>query len=185
MIRFFFKYARSINISRQVIVRVVKQEYQVSSWAGFLKLCGVELTPQSLSTIKDVNEFKELGGESLNAYWKFIIASYIIKGYTLVDIAKLPDVKYDSGLLSWKVRKWWGSLDNARRLLIAPIFALCLKLGYNDKQIRNAMPFFQDVKDYKRKIYRWCNNWFFINPIQARFFLESMSLNEFFSRYLQ
>lgn len=78
----------------------------------------------------------------------------------------------------------WGSIDNARKELVAPILAYCFKLGYSDNQIHDAMPFFQNVKDFKSKLEHWTRKWFAVKgSIQAKFFLETMSLNDFLSKY--
>ena len=173
------------GLSIQTIIRAVKQEYQVSSWADFLKYCKAPLTTQSLVNL-DINEFKKVGGDSLEEYTKFLIASYIIKGYTLEEIDNIIPGGYE-GYSYRKIIKWWGGIQNARRILVAPILALCLKIGYNSVQIREKMPFFQKRMPNSKTwdaIRHYCLEWFKVNPSQIRQILTYKSLNQFLSEYL-
>lgn len=179
------------GISKDTILRVVKQEYGVNSWAGFLSLHGAELSPYSLMHL-DIREFMNVGGKSLEDYIKFTLSTYIVKGLSEREI--LEELRADQTIhlnslqsLQRYIYKFWGSLANARRVLVAPILSLCFKRGYTSAQIRERVPFFQKWGSRLKAgdaVRLFCKQWFTINPTQARNILRHRSLNEFLNQYL-
>lgn len=179
------------GISKDTILRAVRQEFGVSSWAGFLSLHGAELSPYSLMHL-DIREFINVGGKSLEDYIKFTLSTYIVKGLSEREI--LEELRADQTIhlnslqsLQRYIYKFWGSLANARKVLVAPILTLCFKRGYTSAQIRERVPFFQRRGSRLKAgdaVRLFCKQWFTINPTQARNILRYRSLNEFLNQYL-
>lgn len=173
------------GISRQTILRIVKKEYQVSSWAGFLKLCGAPLSAASLSSLTP-QEYRDVGGKSKEDYEKFIISQYIIEGRNERYIAnQLPDLSYMS--VQRRVQKWWGSIREARKQLVGPILALCFKKGWNSAKIRANVPFFQNRAagfTTSNAVRYYSFEWFGFTAYAARNILVTRNLNWFLTNYL-
>jgi len=178
------------GVSRETISRAIKQEFEVNSWAGFLSLHGTKLTPQSIKHL-DIREFLNVGGKSLEEHIKFTLSTYIIKGLSegeIVEEIRTQDFHISSlqGLQRY-IYKFWGSLANARKVLVAPILALSFKLGHDSAQIREGIPFFQKRGtglSAGEVVRAYCKQWFTINPTQARNILRYRSLNEFLNQNL-
>ncbi|MEE9379034.1 MAG: hypothetical protein V3V33_13465 [Candidatus Lokiarchaeia archaeon] len=179
------------GISKDTILRAVKQEYGVSSWAGFLSLHGAKLHPQALTHL-DIREFINVGGKSLEDHIKFTLSTYIAKG--LSEREMLEEIRADQTFhinslqsLQRYLYKFWGSLANARKLIVAPILTLCFKQGYSSSQIRERVVFFQKRGSELKAgdaVRLYCKQWFTINPTQARNILAHRSLNDFLNQYL-
>jgi hypothetical protein len=177
--------ARQIGTYDALIVRAVKQEYQVSSWAEFLTLCQAPLSHQSLMHLEP-EEYKKVGGESLQSYKNFVIDSYIIKGYTRKEIDALIPGAYP-GYTEKNLKNRYGGIREARKWLVAPILALCFQKGYNSKEICQKVPFFEKrmvSSETWKVISYWSFEWFGINPTQARAALRYSSLDDFLAEYL-
>lgn len=179
------------GISKDTILRAIRQEFGVSSWAGFLSLHGADLSPYSLMHL-DIREFINVGGKSLEDYIKFTLSTYIVKGTSEREI--LEELRADQTIhlnslqsLQRYIYKFWGSLANARKMLVAPILSLYFKRGYTSAQIRERVPFFQKRGSRLKAgdaVRLFCKQWFTINPTQARNILTHRSLNEFLNQYL-
>lgn len=185
-IRDLFKSTESPQgISLKTILRVVKKEFQVSSWAGFLKLCGAPLSPQSLQALTP-QEYRDVGGKSKEDYEKFLISQYIIQGRNEDYIDnQLPDLSYST--IKKRIQKWWGTIYEARKQLVGPILALCLKKGWTSSQIRANVPFFQNKMSGSPSwnvVGHFSLQWFGITPSAAKNFLVTHNLQWFLTNYL-
>jgi hypothetical protein len=173
------------GISLQTILRAVKKEYQTSSWAGFLRLCGASLSPQSLLSLTP-QEYRDVGGKSKERYEKFLISQYIIQGRNEAFIDnQLPDLTYSA--IQRRIIKWWGSYYEARKQLVGPILTLCLKKGWTSTQIRANVPFFQNSMpgSYSWDVVRhYSLLWFEITPSALKNFLVTHNLQWFLTNYL-
>ncbi len=178
------------GISTIMIQRIARQEYGASSWADFLARHGAKLSPQSLSLI-DIREFIKVGGKSQEDYIKFVLSNYVIRGLDENEmVLELQSANLHfthKTTLQRYIYKWWGSLANARKQLVAPILALCFKLGYSSAQIRANVPFFQrrmSGVSAGDAVYGYCKSWFRISPTEARNILANSLLNDFLNQYL-
>lgn len=173
------------GISLNVIYRAVRKEYRVSSWAGFLKLCGAPLSPQSLLKLTP-QEYRDVGGKSKEDYEKFIISQYIIEGRNEDYIAnQFPNLAFTG--IQRRIGKWWGSIYEARKQLVGPILALCIKKGWTTSQICANVPFFQNRMSgspSKNVVRTYSLQWFGITTSVARNFLVTHNLHWFLTNYL-
>ncbi len=172
------------GISLQTIIRAVRKEYQVDSWAGFLSLCGAPLTHTSLRALS-LQEYRNVGGESKENYEKYLILQFIIKGYSEKYIADQLGVVV--GTIQRHINRWWGGFYQVRKQFVGPILALCLKKGWNADQICTNIPFFQKVfveaKNYDT-VTHYSLLWFGIPLSAANNFLVTHSLHWFLTTYL-
>ena len=189
------------GISRNSIVRIARKEFQASSWAIAISRLGGIPTQYALSHIS-IEDFKEAGGERLDVYWKWRVSTYILKGYSpyeMINERLITEMSYKTLIRrigDYRHSGWWGGYENAQRELVAPILALCYKLGYTDQQTVQTMPFFQRIsertdpmdrrlKDPILAIEYYTLEWFEDTPDHARLFLSTHSLQEYLDRYLR
>lgn len=184
-IRDLFKSAENPKaISVAVICRIVKNEYQTSSWAAFLKLCGAPLSPQSLLSLTP-QEYRDVGGKSKEDYEKFIISQYIIKGRNMADMADLNILALSA--IRKRIINWWGSIYEARKQLVGPILALCLKKGWTTAQICANVAFFQNRLSgtpSKKAVRDYSLQWFGLTTSVAKNFLMTHNLHTFLATYI-
>jgi hypothetical protein len=116
----------------------------------------------------------------------FIISQYIIEGRNEDYIDnQIPDLTYSA--IQRRIPRWWGSIYEARKQLVGPILALCLKKGWSSSQIRANVPFFQNMMSGS---YSWdavrhfSLQWFGITPSAAKNFLVTHNLQWFLTNYL-
>lgn len=69
------------GVSRKTVLRIALKDFRVSSWAGAIRAINpfLESTGHALAHIS-IEEFSNIGGESVDAYWKWRIGTYVIKG---------------------------------------------------------------------------------------------------------
>jgi hypothetical protein len=179
-----FKSAENPNgISVQTIIRAVRSEYQVGSWADFLKFCGASLTHTSLSKLSP-QEYRDVGGQLISDYEKFLISQFIIEGRGIEYIAE--QLHYSKITIQRRIVKWWGDIYKARTKLVAPILALCFEKGWKAATIRANVPFFQNLMSSSRAsdaVYHYSIYFFGLKPREARIFINTHSLHEFLDTY--
>lgn len=171
------------GISTQTLIRAVKSEYQVDSWAEFLKFCGASLTHTSLSHLSP-QEYRDVGGQLRADYEKFLISQFIIEGRSVEYIGN--QLHYSKIAIQRRIVKWWGNIYNARTKLVAPILALCFDKGWSAVTIRANVPFFQNLmRDSKPSdgVRHYSLYFFGLNPKDAKIFLKTHSLHEFLNTY--
>lgn len=171
------------GISYQVVIRAVRSEYQVDSWAGFLKFSGVSLTHTSLTSLSP-QEYRNVGGQAKADYEKFLISQLIIEGRSVEYIGN--QLHYSSISIQRRIVKWWGNIFNARTKLVAPILALCFEKGWSAAKIRANVPFFQNLMSRGHPsdaVYHYSLYFFGLNPTRAKNFIKTHNLHDFLDTY--
>jgi hypothetical protein len=133
----------------------------------------------------------------MDAYWKYVIGSYLIKGKFIHEIASLTQLNYQQ--VQKLIRRYWSpdslttyvdgtqadeSFKNARKELVAPILAFCFSKNMPNTEIARKIPFF---KNHPSNVNFWTSTWFpGLTPTQARNLLTSgMDIETFLHRWLQ
>ena len=135
-----------------------------------------------------IQEFKEVGGESLEEYRMFMLKSKIIKGYDIKEIPSLPDIDLSLRQVQDRIYKEWGSMELAQKELVGPVLALCLKNQWKSSRIVQEMEFFRRKMPNSKSsdaVRHYCANFFNnLNPTYLIRILNSMTLLNFLNAYI-
>lgn len=139
------------GISKNVLTRLIKYAFDVSTWGKAVAQCGAMPSPEGQRLLTP-QEYRDAGGKSLQEYWKHKIGSLIVKHVSLRKIIRdghCPELSYK--VLSRKVNFFWTSYQNAQNELFKPRLALAFKLYSNQRdwadRIAEVCPFIPYAED--------------------------------------